>query len=252
MRGADRARTAAAAARDAWRRRVDALEAPVPNIQIRDEQDNANMRRLVAFLLRANDSCIDVGANHGGLLAEICRAAPAGRHVAFEPLPELSEELAERFPGVEVRRAAASNRFGTSSFAQVRGAADGWSGLKFRPNPAIAGDDVSEITVPLEPIDEVVDPDLAPALIKIDVEGAEQQVIEGALGTIRTHRPVLIFEHGAGSADAFGTAPDDVWRLLVDESGLRIFDLDGNGPYTLDDLQRNFYAMTRVNFVAHD
>jgi FkbM family methyltransferase len=251
VRGGQRARAEVAAAREASGGGLGGAVPPVPDIQLRDQQDNANMRRLVAFVLRANDSCIDVGANHGGLLAEICRAAPGGRHVAFEPLPHLGEELAERFPGVQVRRAAASNRFGTSSFAQVRGSADGWSGLKFRPNPAIDDEDVSEITVRLEPIDEVVDPDLAPVLIKIDVEGAEQQVIEGAARTIAMHRPVLIFEHGAGSADAFGTAPDDIWRLLVDEAGLRIFDLDGNGPYTLDDLQRNFYEMTRVNFVAH-
>jgi Methyltransferase FkbM domain len=152
---------------------------------------------------------------------------------------------------VEVRSAAASNRFGTASFAHVHGVAEGWSGLKFRPHPAIDERDVEEITVPLEPIDDVVDRELAVRLIKIDVEGAEQQVIEGAMRTITTHHPTIVFEHGAGSADVFGTGPDDVWRLLVEEAGLRIFDLDGDGPYTRGDLRRNYYEAARVNFLAH-
>jgi FkbM family methyltransferase len=243
-----RARAAAVAARERWR---NGAEPEVPYEQLRDHEDNLNMRRLIAFLVREDDNCIDVGANVGGLLTEICRAAPRGRHVAFEPIPDLVEQLAEHFPQVEVRRAAASNRFGTATFAHVHGPAAGWSGLKFRPHPAIDERDVEEIAVQLEPIDEVVDPERSLRLMKIDVEGAEQQVIEGAMRTITAHRPVIVFEHGAGSADVFGTGPDDVWRLLVDEAGLRIFDLDGNGPYTRDELRRNFYEATRVNFVAH-
>jgi FkbM family methyltransferase len=247
----DRARAAVLAARDGWRDGSRPGEPEIPPEQLRDAHDNLNMRRLIAFVLHEDDSCIDVGANMGGLLAEICRAAPRGRHVAFEPIPHLGEELAARFPDVEVRCAAASNRFGTATFAHVRGAAEGWSGLKFRPNPAIDVRDVEEITVQLEPIDEVIDRALAPRLLKIDVEGAEQQVIEGAMRTIAAHRPVIVFEHGAGSANVFDTGPDDIWRLLVEQAGLRIFDLDGNGPYRRDELRRTFYEATRVNFVAH-
>ena len=36
--------------------------------------------------------------------------------------------------------------------------------------------------------------DLLPSIIKIDVEGAAIQVIRGALGTIRAHRPIIIIE----------------------------------------------------------
>jgi FkbM family methyltransferase len=244
---------ALAAARGGWcgtNEVATAASAEIPAEQLRDQRDNENMKRLVAFVLRADDSCIDVGANAGGLLSAIVRAAPRGRHVAFEPIPHLAAELRERYPEVEVREAAASNRFGISSFAHVH-AAEGWSGLRFRPLPGGIEPQVEQISVTLEPIDEVVDPNFAPALVKIDVEGAEQQVIEGAMRTLRTHKPVVIFEHGAGSANVYGTTPDDVWRLLVEEAGLRIFDLDGHGPYSLGDLQHNYYAAIRVNFIAH-
>ena len=60
----------------------------------------------------------------------------------------------------------------------------------------------------------------------------------------------MIFEHGLGSADVYGTSPRDVFDLLSVEAGLRIFDLDGNGPYSLSEFERTYYAWERVNFVA--
>jgi hypothetical protein len=62
---------------------------------------------------------------------------------------------------------------------------------------------------------------------------------------------VVIFEHGTGSAEEFGTTPGALFALLRDEAGYRIFDLDGNGPYSLEEFERTFYAAERVNFVAH-
>lgn len=225
-------------------------EPGLPYFLERDARDGENMRRLISFVLRPDDNCIDVGANQGALLNEMCRVAPDGQHVAFEPIPELAAHLAERFPSVDVRTAAASRDFGQASFSHFR-KADGWSGLKYRPLPGGDDGEVVQLTVQLEPIDEVVDPDRPLALVKIDVEGAEQQVIEGALGTLQSRSPTVIFEHGLGSANHFDTEPDDIWRLLGDEVAYRIFDLDGNGPYDLDEFKRTYYAKERVNFVAH-
>lgn len=223
---------------------------PAPDWLLRDRLDSTNMRRLVSFLLGTDDSAVDIGSNHGSLLAEMVRVAPSGQHVAFEPIPELAQDLRERFPSVVILEAAASNRAGEAPFSHVR-AADGWSGLKFRPLPTGEDGDVVEITVPLVRLDDALDPDLRPVLIKIDVEGAEQQVIEGALATLRRCHPTLIFEHGLGSANVFGTEPDDIFHLLTDEAGYRIFDLDGNGPYALDDFKHAYHTAERVNFVAH-
>jgi FkbM family methyltransferase len=229
----------------------EAPEEPgLPYYLERDARDGENMRRLITFLLRPDDNCVDVGSNAGVLLNEMCRVAPEGRHVAFEPIPELADELRRRFPAVEVRTAAASRAFGESSFSHFR-KADGWSGLKYRPLPGGDDGEVVELTVELEPIDEVVDAERPLALVKIDVEGAEQQVIEGALRTLKRHGPTVIFEHGLGSANHFGTEPEDIWALLAGEVGYRIFDLDGNGPYDLDEFKRTYHAKERVNFVAH-
>jgi hypothetical protein len=59
----------------------------------------------------------------------------------------------------------------------------------------------------------------------------------------------VIFEHGRGAADHYGTRPERIFDLLSG-CGLTIFDLDGNGPYTLDDFTATFEAGRRWNFVA--
>jgi len=217
----------------------------------RDQADFHQMRRLLAFTLAADDNCIDVGAHRGSILAEMLRVAPAGRHLAFEPIPHLADLLRRDFPSVEVRQSALADHAGYSEFAHFRSHAEGWSGLRFRPLPTGEEPDVETIEVRLETLDEVVDPAYRPAVIKIDVEGAELQVLRGARGTLARHRPVIIFEHGSGSAETYGTSPADVFALLGDAADYRIFDLDGDGPYTLEQFERAFRSAARVNFVAH-
>ena len=158
--------------------------------------------------------------------------------------------LRAEFPNVEVHEAALSDHPGESEFAHIRGSAEGWSGLRFRPLPTGEVADLENIAVRLEVLDDVLVPGYRPAVIKIDVEGAEEQVFRGALRTLRHHRPIVIFEHGVGSADHYGTTPGAIFTLLSD-IGYRIFDLDGNGPYTREEFERTFYACVRVNFVAH-
>jgi len=216
----------------------------------RDRSDVQNMRRLLAFTLAPDSSCVDIGAHRGDVLAEMLRVAPHGSHLAFEPLPHLCQYLRERFPSVDVHEAALSNHAGEASFAYLHGPAEGWSGLVFRPLPGGQEAEVEQITVCLEVLDDILPPDFRPAVIKVDVEGAEQQVLEGALRTLQRHRPIVIFEHGTGSAESYGTAPADVYNLLTGDAGLRVFDLDGSGPYTLEQFEQTFYSADRVNFVA--
>lgn len=217
----------------------------------RDVSDSGHMRRLLAFLLTPEANCIDVGANHGAVLAEMRRVAPRGHHIAFEPLPHLCQLLRTQYPDVEIHQAALYNEPGEAEFSYFHGQADGWSGLQFRPLPGGQETTVEQIKVRLEVLDQVLAADYRPAVIKIDVEGAELQVLQGAVQTLGRHRPVVIFEHGMGSANAYGTSPQDVFALLSDDVGYRVFDLDGNGPYTREEFEHVFSAAERVNFVAH-
>jgi FkbM family methyltransferase len=166
--------------------------------------------------------------------------------VAWEPLPELAADLAARFPGVEVRQAALSDRGGERDFAHMLDD-PGWSGFVTRPTPS--GGAVESLRVRCERLDDVLPEDARPAFVKIDVEGAELEVLRGAVGTLRRTRPLIAFEHGMGSADHYGTAPAAVHDLLGD-LGYEIVGLDGDGPYTSERFAEIFTAGERVNFLA--
>jgi FkbM family methyltransferase len=214
----------------------------------REARDEERLRVLLAFVLDEDSNCIDVGAHRGGVLEHIVRLAPRGRHVAFEPLPELCAQLRARFPGVDVRESALSNERGERTFVFVQNH-PALSGFRRRDYPSTPV--VREISVDVERLDDALPDDYVPALIKIDVEGAEREVLEGATETIARHKPFVVFEHGKGAAPHYGTHPRDLYALLCDRAGLRIFDLDGNGPFDLGQLERIFERGDRWNFVAH-
>jgi len=107
------------------------------------------------------------------------------------------------------------------------------------------------ISVHAETLDESLPKGYIPSLIKIDVEGAERFVFEGGIKTISEHKPIIVFEHGKGGADYYNTQPKDIYALLHDEAKLRIFDMDGGGPYTLAQFEETYERNDRWNFVAH-
>jgi FkbM family methyltransferase len=206
------------------------------------------MRRV----LRTDSSCIDVGCYRGQILREMLKLAPAGHHIAFEPVPANYEWIVRQFPDVLVHNCALSDTPGTSTFQHVQGR-PARSGLRRVPYPD--GDEVViEIEVVLDTIDERVAPGTAIDLIKIDVEGAELQVLSGAERLLRDAHPVLLFEHAAYTAEAYGTTPALLYALLVEHHGYTIsrFDgwLAGRPALALDEFVAEVEATRSTNFVA--
>lgn len=185
---------------------------------------------LVAALLGPESNFIDVGAHAGEVLEIACRVAPHGHHIAYEPLPEFHGRLVARFPGCDVRQAALADATGSAAFTYVvdRPAV---SGLRARADLA-GGGPTRRIEVRTERLDDVLPEGYVPRLLKIDVEGAELQVLRGAEETLRRHRPFVLLEHGLAAA-SYGTRAEDVFDILAG-AGLRLFDLDGEGPFTRD------------------
>jgi FkbM family methyltransferase len=210
-------------------------------------RERQQVRDLLAANLTATSNCIDIGAYRGRVLGEIVRIAPQGRHIAYEPQPHLHELLVKRFPSVEVRQAALSDRPGQATFTIVRDA-PGLSG--FRNRWQSDEHRTEEITVPVETLDGDLPPGYAPDFIKVDVEGAEGMVFEGAIKMIAEHKPTILFEHGKGGADHYATPPSRIFELLCTEGGLRIFDLDGGGPYSLAQFEDAFQQNNRWDFLA--
>ena len=214
----------------------------------RDHRDNEHLTAILAATLAEDANCIDVGAHTGGVLRDIIRCAPRGRHVAFEPLPELAAALAREFPGVDVHNAAVSDAAGEQEFT-FRVSEPMRSSLVAAGSVATPTSDLHQLRVRTERLDDVLPADYVPALIKIDVEGAETAVFRGAMETLRRHKPVIVFEHGLGGADRYGSGPAEVWELLAEDIGMRIYDLDGRGPYSRQEFV-NVFEHPIWNFLA--
>ncbi len=205
----------------------------------RNLRDDDQARVVCAAALRRDSSCIDIGANVGTFLELFTALAPEGRHLAFEPVPELRADLGRRFPGVEVRAEALSDREGETTFHLHR-ALPSRSSLR---DVGYAAGETEAITVPVRTLDALIPEGFSPALIKLDVEGAELEVLRGARATLATHRPLLLFEYQARTARHYGAEPEALAAVLA-EAGLRIFDMDGHGPYSVAEL-RAAYARGR-------
>ena len=212
---------------------------------------------IIARVARPDSSCIDVGCHEGAILDEMLKHAPRGRHFAFEPLPHLFERLKAKYagvPNVELHNTALSEAPGESTFQHVV-TNPGYSGIlrrRFdRPH-----EDVVEIRVRLERLDDVVPRDHKVDLVKIDVEGAEMQVLRGARELLARSRPVVVFEHGQGASDVYGTTPQDIHGYFT-SLGMKVsllgdwLETRGARTLALDEFVGHYQRASHYYFVAH-
>jgi len=176
---------------------------------------------IMETILKTNSNCIDIGAHTGQFTDEMLRIAPQGVHYAFEPLPDLYQNLIRKYGDkINLFDIALSDKTGEVSFKHVV-TNPGFSGFRERrydrPNET-----VKDIIVKTNRLDAIVPVDTKIDFIKIDVEGAELQVLKGATSLLKKEQPLIVFEHGLGAADYYGTTPYDIWELLHDEIGLEI------------------------------
>jgi FkbM family methyltransferase len=147
---------------------------------------------LLEFLCRRDQDAIDVGANDGCYVHYLRRHAR--QVIAFEPMPSLARMLRRKFRrGVVVESMALSDTAGTVSLRMP--VVDGVvvTGCSTVSSAASATYPAHRaIEVPMDRLDCVYDGEVG--FIKIDVEGHEQAVLDGAIETIRRCRPRMLVE----------------------------------------------------------
>lgn len=212
---------------------------------IRIERDQRYTERLLAKSLRTNFNCVDVGANRGVFLKLFLQNAPKGMHIAFEPISQLSEKLKIEFPQVKVINCALSNRKRESNFFYLS-EMDGWSGLQKQQYPISAKPE--EIRVKLECMDDIIASDFKVDFIKIDVEGAELEVLEGAEFTIKRCKPIILFEHAKIHNENYKTTPDLIYDFLVEKCGMKIWDISLSQSFSRTEFMNIYESSYRSNY----
>jgi FkbM family methyltransferase len=210
-------------------------------------------KKVMAEILQRDSNCLDVGANEGTFVKQILKYAPLGTHMAFEPIPELAEKVARKYPQVKVHECALSDVAGKASFQLVENN-PGYSGLKRRAyefgEPVIR-----EIAVETKRLDDLYPRDLPLRFVKVDVEGAEYLVFKGGIRTLKAHKPYIVFEHGRGAATFYDVRPEQLYDLLTEEIGLKISVmtdwLEGREPLTRNELVEQFDENVNYYFLAH-
>jgi FkbM family methyltransferase len=211
-------------------------------------------RKVIEAVCNNSSNCIDVGCHKGEILDVMLRTAPSGNHYAFEPIPFLFENLVRKYRhrNVHIYRLALSNETGKTSFNYVV-SNPAYSGLKKRTYDRPKEKD-EMIQVDTAKLDDIIPENLKIDLIKIDVEGGELQVLEGGVSTISRCKPVIIFEHGLGASEFYGSSPEKIFSLLH-TCGLNISLmknwLNGENGFNVESFKEEFYKRKNFVFIAY-
>jgi FkbM family methyltransferase len=209
------------------------------------------MRRII----QPDANCIDVGCHKGLYLDRILRLAPRGTHAAFEPLPELCELLRARYaeyPNVAIHEVALSSCSGQMNF-QFNKTNPGWSGLKRRSYPS-EKNDLQVLAVRVQSLDEIFREDARIDFAKMDVEGAELDVLRGGNKVLSRNRPLIIFEYGLGSSEFYDAEPTSMFAIIA-QFGLYVSSIEqflaGAVPMTPSEFIKCYFDHTSYYFVAY-
>lgn len=195
--------------------------------------------------LRAGDLVVDVGASFGIYsLVAASRVGPAGQVLAFEPAKASYEILC--------RNAELNGYHWLHPFHLALADRQGTAALHHDPDPGRNSlgptRSVSHEQVAVSTLDNVLGAMGVRgrlAAIKIDVEGAEAFVLQGAQRTIVQFRPLIIFEINVDAARRLGSDPHASWTLL-EGWGYRFFALAEGGvlrPLTVPSSGGNVIAL---------
>jgi FkbM family methyltransferase len=158
--------------------------------------------RLLPWLCNPAQASIDIGAHHG--IYTLGTLLFSKRVIAIEPQANLANALRRALPSrASIIEGALSKSTGT---AIINIPADDWDStarLDVRP-ASNGGGSWRGQHVTLMRLDDIVTETVG--FVKIDVEGHELEVLEGAMKIIATDRPAVLIEveerHRAGSFDA--------------------------------------------------
>jgi FkbM family methyltransferase len=160
---------------------------------------------------------IDVGANIGLYTVLAAKRVGSSGHVfAFEPVPENIKLLRENLDlndvsaRVEIQEVAVGEKPGELELFL----SDRQIGTHSAARSLVGGS--RSIRVPMQSIDAFVTSRGIQHidLVKVDVEGYDGQVVNGAVHSLRLHKPILLIEYAPIRLEAIGQAPSEFIATL--------------------------------------
>ncbi len=169
---------------------------------------------VIKKVCQTDSNCIDVGCFKGDIMDFYLKYVPNGTHFGFEPIPSFYDRLVKKYQKGEciLHNVALSDRAGTVEFNYVV-SDPGYSGFKertYRTDHEL----IDKIKVKADTLDHIIPDDIKIDLIKIDVEGGEFLVLQGAKALIKRCQPIIVFEFEKGAAGHYGTQPEDIFNLF--------------------------------------
>jgi FkbM family methyltransferase len=224
----------------------------VPLILLRTGEWQPEVWDSLVAVLPKDAVFLDVGAHIGVFTLKAARqVGPGGKAIAFEPNPETAVLLrdnisANHLNNVTVEEIACTNKEAQLTFYAAPINNTGASSLS--QTNAAYGDAPRTFQVRGRPIDDVVRElklDRVDA-IKIDVEGAELLVLEGAAETLKRFHPKIVLEIVPAQLASFHTTPEEV-ASFIRSTGYTI-----GSPLTKDATDWQWTAVTHSTVAMSD
>jgi FkbM family methyltransferase len=183
-----------------------------------------------ARVLRPGDVFLDIGANAGVFTIDLAKAIPGLTVFGIEPQPSLVDHI---------RRSIQANGFDKVNVLDILLGNEDGEGTLYLTSHAIHASTVPrerrwrELKVRRRTLDGLLREKklLPPDVVKIDVEGSEFSVLQGAHDMLAAQEPSLIFE-ADDNMRRMGYAAEDLFRLLENAGRYRFFVIEESGTLT--------------------
>jgi len=201
------------------------------HIRQRDNFEQGEQSFLLQFL-RPGMTVLDIGAHHGlyTLLASR-KVGPKGYVIAFEPSTREIRRLRwnlllNRCRNVRVVPSALGSSEGTVEFFVCLGQETGCNSLR----PPAVSEPVSKVKVPITTLDRYLERTGFDRVdsAKIDVEGAEMEVLKGASKLLSHCRPLILCELADIRTEPWGYRSSEIYEFLASQ-GYRWFSITLEG-----------------------
>jgi FkbM family methyltransferase len=189
----------------------------------------AGATAVVRELLRPGDLAVDVGANLGWFsLVMAAVVAPGGEVWAVEPMPPILSALKRNLAlndalAVRLFEVALGESPGTTEIHVFSGLPHGHASVS-----TLDRNDYSSYRVERRRLDDLLAGARTPAMVKLDVEGSERDILRGAKATLSADSPpIWMIEVNYETSGAFGYRPTDLLEPFG--RGCRVFRITDSG-----------------------